>query len=250
MRTNSLLKKGLVAGIIVLLGMNIPPLTSGSLLRNTNVKEKLNPGSLSDSRGFNVSITGTMGEKGWYVSNVVITFTADNGSGGVPIYYKLHAEDLWSEIPSSPITVSTDGYYDLWVECVDSEGQWYVYGPYPFKIDKTAPTIIEFTCRPLKCCKTKWLLNATVADATSGVALVEFYIDDFLVGNATAFPYTFIFKGKGKKADAIVYDHAGNSAMTIQVSQYIPTLNNLQILTLFIIQLFQQMIEQYNQLKR
>jgi len=250
MRTNSLLKKGLVVGIIVLLGVNILPLTSGSLSEKTNVKEKLNPGSLSDSRGFNVSITGTTGKNGWYVSNVVITFTADNGSGGVPIYYKLHTEDPWIEIPSSPITVSTDGYYELWVECVDSEGQWYVYGPYPFKIDKTVPAIIEFTCRPLNCCKTKWLLNATVADATSGVALVEFYIDDFLVGNATAFPYTYVYEGKGKKADAIVYDNAGNSAMTIQVSQFIPALNNLQILILFIIQLFQQMIEQYNQLKR
>jgi hypothetical protein len=38
----------------------------------------------------------------------------------------------------------------------------------------------------LNALKTKWLLNATVHDATSDVALMEFYIDDILVANVTA----------------------------------------------------------------
>jgi hypothetical protein len=58
------------------------------------------------------------------------------------------------------------------------------------------------------------LLNATVADATSGVARVEFYVDDIFVGNATAYPYTYTYEGKGTAAQAIVYDKAGNSAIS------------------------------------
>jgi len=42
------------------------------------------------------------------------------------------------------------------------------------------------TVMALNALKTKWLLNATVHDATSDVALMEFYIDDILVANVTA----------------------------------------------------------------
>jgi len=51
-----------------------------------------------------------------------------------------------------------------------------------------------------------------------GVSFVEFYVDDVLVGNATAFPYTYIYEGKGGVAQAIVYDNAGNSKMTDMIS--------------------------------
>jgi len=210
MQINPILKKGFAIGIIILLGMNIAPIASGSLVEKDIVKEKLNPASSSDSRGFNFTVTGTMGENGWYVSNVVITFTADNGSGGEPIDYKLHTEDPWTEIPWSPITVSTDGYYELWVKCVDPEGQWYIYGPYPFKIDKTAPVFLNFTATPENLWKTKWLLNATVYDATSGIAYVEFYVDYVYIGNVSAPPYIFYYIGKGKMTQAFVYDNAGN----------------------------------------
>jgi hypothetical protein len=48
----------------------------------------------------------------------------------------------------------------------------------------------------------------------SGVALVEFYIDDSFVGNATSFPYEILYHGKGKILIAIGYDNAGNSKMS------------------------------------
>jgi hypothetical protein len=215
MQTNPILKKGFAVGIIILFGMNIAPLASGSLVEKDIVKEKLNPGSLLDLQGFNFTITGTMGENGWYVSNVIITFTADNGSGGMPIYYKLHAEDPWIEIPWCPITISTDGFYELWVACVDSVGQWHVYGPYPFKIDKTAPVTLNFTATPENLWKTKWLLRANVTDATSGIDKVDFYVDDDFIGNVSApGPYVIHYIGKGKLAQAIPYDNAGNTCMS------------------------------------
>jgi hypothetical protein len=177
----------------------------------------------------NHTINGAMGLQSWYVSNVVITLTATDPwppvkdgpkppSGVAHTYYKLHAEDLWTEYYGGPVIVPYDGNYELFYYSVDNAGNSeQTKGPFAFKIDNTAPSI-DLTVVPLNCLKTKWLLNATVADATSGVAKVEFYIDDVFLGNATAFPYTMIYHGTGKDADAIAYDNAGNSAMTVQVS--------------------------------
>jgi hypothetical protein len=187
----------------------------------------------------NHTITGTMGLNGWYVSNVVVTITAYDPfppikfgpkppSGVNHTYYKLHAADPWTEYIGSPVTVSTDGIYELFYYSVDKKGNTEaVKGPFAFKMDKTAPTI-DLTVLAVNAMKNKWLLNATVADPTSGVAKVEFYVDDVLVGNATAYPYTYTYKGKGKVAQAIVYDKAGNSAMSAVVNEYIPDYNSQQ----------------------
>jgi len=193
---------------------------------------------------FNVTITGTMGDNGWYVSNIIITI---NGFYHNHTYYKLHTADPWTEYTGSPITISADGVFELWIAFVDSEGQWHVYGPYTFKIDKTAPTI-SLTVMSLNCWKTKWLLNATVSDAASGIANVEFYIDDILVGNATSPPYTFTYSGKGKMAQAIAYDYAGNSNM--QNMESLPTMRTLRALIAHVLQFIQRMMEQRWQLIR
>jgi hypothetical protein len=211
MRTNSLSKKGLVVGIIMLLGINIAPFTNGLLLEKDFVKEKLNLGPLSDIQGINVTITGTMGENDWYVSNVVITLTADNGSCNGSVYYKLHPDDLWTLWPNAPLSISIDGIYELWVACIDSEGQWHVYGPFPFKIDKTAPTFINLTEE--KTGHNKYRIHADVFDATSGVNKVEFYQNCCLMHTDDTAPYEWLYRGPSFKLDAIVYDKAGNSAM-------------------------------------
>jgi hypothetical protein len=80
MQTKSLLKKGLVFGIIVLLGMNYIPLVNSSSSKNAFVNEKLNPKSMSDSRDINITFNGTMGENGWYVSPVEIIIVFENDS--------------------------------------------------------------------------------------------------------------------------------------------------------------------------
>jgi hypothetical protein len=153
-------------------------------------------------------------------------------SGVNHTYYKLHAADPWTEYTGSPVTVNTDGTYELYYYSVDNAGNSEPQkGPFAFKIDMTAPTI-TLTVMSLNALKTKWLLNATVDDATSGVALVEFYIDDVLVANVTApGPYTFEYKGNGKVAQAIVYDNAGNSAMSAQVNEYIPGVDSQTVPT-------------------
>ena len=69
--------------------------------------------------------------------------------------------------------------------------------------------------------KNKWLCEADVDDATSGIVLVEFYVDDALVGNATATPYEFLYEGKAtNSSQAIAYDAAGNSALSAVATSY------------------------------
>jgi hypothetical protein len=135
---NNIFGKGLVFGIVVLfLGMNIVPIV-GSLPIEKQVS-KVGSAKPLDWE-VNWTINGTMGDNGWYISNVIITFTFDNGSPPMRIYYKLHAGDPWTEY-TAPITISSDGIYELYIMIIDQYGNEYVYGPFCFKIDKTPPAI-------------------------------------------------------------------------------------------------------------
>jgi len=60
------------------------------------------------------------------------------------------------------------------------------------------------------------LLTATVSDETSGVAKVEFYLDGEYLGNVTEPPYEWECTKQGI-ARAIVYDNAGNEAISNEV---------------------------------
>jgi len=205
MQTNFLSKKGLVVGITALfVGISSIPIQSVSIERISMMKQ-------TGYWDVNWTMNGTMGENGWYVSPLTFTCTYDH-EHIASVYYKVHASEEW-ELYTEPFTVY-EGFFEFYWYFVDYQGYASgIHGPYAFKIDYTPPTI-SLTVTALNCCHTKWLLNATVADATSGVSYVEFYVDDVLVGNATAYPYTYIYEGKGRVAQAIVYDFAGNYAMS------------------------------------
>jgi hypothetical protein len=172
------------------------------------------------------AMTGTMGQNGWYVSNVVITLTATDPfppindplppSGVNHTYYKLTTGGTYAEY-TAPVTVTADGIYDLYYYSVDKAGNIETAkGPFNFKIDKTAPTFINVSATKSGA---KWVLSATMSDPASGVARVEFYVDDQLAGNGTTtdqITWTFDYTGKGKMGQAIAYDNAGNSAMSSQ----------------------------------
>jgi hypothetical protein len=175
------------------------------------------------------SFSGTMGDNDWYISDVTVTLTAtdpsppitmkNSGAGKSPsgvnhTYYKIDT-GAWIEY-TQPVIVSTDGQHQVWYYSVDkvdnTEAQ---KGPFNFKIDKTAPVFTEYTFTAQNFMKNKWLCAAVVEDATSGVALVEFYVDDALAGSATAEPWEFLFEGKPiNNSQALAYDAAGNSALS------------------------------------
>jgi hypothetical protein len=212
MQTKFLLKKGFAVGIIVLLGIcNSPILSSLSIEKHSITKDSTEkPHSLMvvDSRFIHITLNGTMGLNGWYISNVIIVIDWMDGVGG-HIFYSFD-DNTWTEY-IAPVIISTDGIYFLYAYYEYPDGtNSSTYGPFAFKIDKTPPTFNWTITHNFW--KTVWRITVNASDATSGVGKVEFYIDDILVGNVTAYPYTFIITiiGKGHVPQVIIYDNAGN----------------------------------------
>jgi hypothetical protein len=195
-------------------------------------------------------ISGTPGQNNWYISTVMVTLTATDpegksfkGFGGKwPLgvnhtYYKVDDDPDWT-IYENPISVSTDGEHMVYFYSDDKAIPPNVeeVKSVSFKIDKTAPNIIDYTATAQNALKTKWLLECNAEDLTSGIVLVEFYADDALVGTATAEPYEFLVNSKISTTICIVYDQAGNSKMSDLVtsfeagyqSQYLTTLEMMQ----------------------
>jgi hypothetical protein len=194
------------------------------------------------------SLSGTMGQNNWYVSAVTVTLSAIDPpepryargdaskwpTGVNHTYYKLDAAD-WVEY-TTPFQVTADGEHTVQYYSVD---KWIppnveTTKSINFKIDRTAPTVSLEVTRISLILHNKWNFTATVSDPASGVVKVEFYVDDVYVGNATAAPWSYIYKGFGQVAQAIAYDAAGNSAMSepkdnFDSDQYIPNEMNGQM---------------------
>ena len=165
-----------------------------------------------------------MGQNGWYISKPIVTLTAVDPDGkwpsGVNATYIKIDNGAW-EVYIVPVTVQGDGTHTVQYYSDDKAGNVEDIHTAPtFKVDTTAPTWNTYTFTAQNAMKNKWLCEADVTDATSGVVLVEFYVDDAFVGNATTAPYTFLFEGKPtNNSQALAYDAAGNSALS-PIAQY------------------------------
>jgi hypothetical protein len=200
-----LIGKWLAVGLFVLLSMNIVPAVGSLSVIYTTEQVKIM--LLSGPREDNVTINGTMGENGWYISGVWITIPFDPNYTAA-VYYKLDDGD-WT-LYTGPIYVGNDGRHILLFYYVDYEGNISPTFSYLFKIDSTVPTImlnVEYLGR------SRYRISAETSDATSGVDRVEFYLNNYLIYTVDAAPYEWLYKGPGFKLDAIAYDRAGNSAM-------------------------------------
>ena len=132
---------------------------------------------------------GTMGENGWYVSCVTITFVYDPEEIAA-VYYTLDGgeETLYTE----PFEVCEDGVHELLWRAVDHEGNWSDPALTYFKIDQTPPTI-DLTWESYNENGTWYILfTATCGDATSGMDRVEFYLNDGLMFTDNAPPFEWI----------------------------------------------------------
>ncbi|UCD14626.1 MAG: carboxypeptidase regulatory-like domain-containing protein [Thermoplasmatales archaeon] len=120
---------------------------------------------------------GTMGDNGWFVNCVTITFIFDPEEISA-VYYKVDGGS-W-QIYSGPLIVCDDGVYELCWRYVDNEGhQSDIYCEY-FMIDQTKPEI-ELTVDTYKEDGLWYLvLTAIAEDECSGMNRVEFYINDIL----------------------------------------------------------------------
>jgi len=150
---------------------------------------------------------GVMGDNNWFVSNVTVTLTAVDDSAGVDYtMYKLN-EGEWMEYEGS-FLVTDDAVHTLCYYSVDRVGNKEVVKEVELKIDQTSPTInLTWDGENSK-------LVADVIDNTSGIAKVEFYLNGKLLGEVTETPYEWEVSKPRDKGQAIVYDKAGNEAIS------------------------------------
>jgi len=161
---------------------------------------------------------GDIGDNDWFVSDVTVTLTAVDDSAGVDYTkYKLDDDIEWTEYEEA-FVVTEDGNHTIMYYSVDKvENKEEDKGPFAFKIDQTVPTI-SLTAE--KTGLTKWLLTADVFDETSGIAKVEFYLAGELLGEVTEAPYEWEVSNpkKDDKAQAIVFDKAGNENISKEIN--------------------------------
>jgi len=156
---------------------------------------------------------GVPGDNDWYKSIVVITLSAVDDSSGVD-YTMYNLDDTEWQKYMGLILVTEDGYHNITYYSVDKVGN--KEGdkePFDFKIDHTDPTInLTWDGEDSK-------LVADVDDETSGIAKVEFYVNDDLVGTVTTAPYEWEVTRpkKGDMGQAIVFDNAGNEAISEEI---------------------------------
>ncbi len=93
-----------------------------------------------------ISLSGTMGDLSWYVSDVAVTISAtdDVGGSGVAVTkYSLDGGQIWNTY-TSPFNITADGIYDLLARSWDNAGN--DEGPPDYekiKLDQTPPTVTE-----------------------------------------------------------------------------------------------------------
>jgi hypothetical protein len=217
MQKKPLFRKGLALAIVVLfVGIGIIPIAESLSVEKHSpvigsVKE-INNLLKSESRGINVTLHGKMGNNGWYVGPVTFGVTADNGTEVIRIQYNLDG-GAWKDYTAS-FEITTDGYHHLEVKVLDQYGnEWYF--SFDFKIDRTEPMIVVNHQR----IENKIVITALPYDNMSGVAYVEFYLNQVLkcVANAPG-PYIWTLTpipDYNCTVKAVVYDNAGNSAYCI-----------------------------------
>lgn len=150
-------------------------------------------------------ISGTMGQNGWYISPVTITFVGGDGEG-ITLFVKIDSGDWF--VYTGPFVVDADGVHTVWWYYIDQYGNESPISSVTFKMDTTPPTVTIIVKR---IGLFEIGVSAYPSDNTSGVVLLEFYLDDALVGNITVPPYEFIFvTGLGEHTvKVIAYDSAG-----------------------------------------
>jgi hypothetical protein len=202
MRTSTHLYDKLVLVLLVFsLGMTWYPAGEGHLIKNKDIT--------SSSTSDEIIISGTMGENGWYISDVQITITFGyHWPGDIPyILYKIDDEG-WMPY-TIPLLADCEGEHTIWVSCYyPLENQTYYYSA-TFKIDKTSPTL---TLRKEIIDLNQIKIVANASDAISGVWRVEFYIDDEPVFKDYNPPYeSRALSLKKHYVIAFVYDVAGHT---------------------------------------
>jgi len=167
------------------------------------------------------ALAGTMGQNGWYVSDVTVTLSATDppttfriggGGGKGPsgvnhTYYKIDSGP-WKKY-TTPFVISVNGQHTVSYYSDDIAANVETGKSVSIKIDKTAPTI-TLAKEQIDLFNVKF--SAQVNDETSGIDRVEFSLDGQLQYTDTQSPYEWTWTGfSDQTVTATVFDVAGNS---------------------------------------
>jgi hypothetical protein len=151
---------------------------------------------------------GTMGDNGWYIDPIIVSFNATDTQSGVLLTMFKIDNGGWTTY-TIPFLISIDGNHVISYYSVDLAGNTETTKIAAANIDGTAP-IITLTKQQIDLFTIKF--TAQTSDETSGVDRVEFYLDGQLQLNDTQSPYEWTWTGIGQySVTATVYDMAGNS---------------------------------------
>lgn len=184
-----------------------------------------------------VSVSGTKGTNGWYVSNASLSFSVTDEESGVKDTFHSLDNGEWST--TTPLIISKEGTTSLQFYSVDAAGNREATSTLEIKIDKTAPKAnisVDPKIQDLK-------VEGTDISATSVTRNGDTYTVTDLAGHTTKLFFQKIFEKKRlvrAKLIAVSYD-GGNK-------RYLPDTSVIYRWDLF--RNTQTLSEQKNEVKR
>ncbi len=132
-------------------------------------------------------LTGTLGNNGWYVSDVKMTLTAtdnDGGSGVKEIHYTVDGTETVTQGSSTSFSITGDGTHAVTFYAIDNAGN--VESPSQemvINIDKTAPSIAALSANtailwPPNHKKVNVVIGGSIADSESGIVSTIITVTD------------------------------------------------------------------------
>jgi hypothetical protein len=174
------------------------------------------PNTKTASRGYNITLKGTMGNNSWYISNVSLTIKGLQGNESV--FYSMDNGD-WQSY-TSPITLCTDGNHPFTAVVINQQGNVTLLNPIFIKLDKTPPTaILSEKFRLRNRWPRYWIdfeYTVRTQDTTSGLDNIEFW-----KGSSLIYEHNFYYPSGEQSVTwrqhhringltVVVYDLAGN----------------------------------------
>lgn len=153
-------------------------------------------------------LDGVMGENGWYVNCVNISFVISEPLDA--LFYKIDGGSWQTYTAPVTITICEDGMHTFMWRYI-YQGEESTTFAIDFKIDKTPPDV---TISKEKVSINKIRITVDANDPASGINKAEFYLDDILQETLTTPPPYVMYVllvGFPHKVTIIIYDNAGNS---------------------------------------
>ena len=160
-----------------------------------------------------ISLSGTLGNNGWYVSNVHVALTATDNEGGSGVAKTEYSFDgiTWNTY-TAPFMVSTEGTTTVYYRSTDEAGNVETTKTEAIKIDKTLPSITIASPQAKDYLHSENVtLNFSATDALSGIATITGLLDSTPATNGQVIDLRTLTLGQHTLAVTAV-DKAGNSA--------------------------------------